>query len=121
MNKIFVVFGALFLLFGCDNNSKIETDTPTKGQITILADECYKPILDTEIMVFESQYKDAKINVIYRPALDVVKEIYNDSFRILLSSIVPDSNSFKKYKEVKGYDAKTTILAKDAVAIIVNN
>lgn len=72
-------------------------------------------------MVFESQYKNAKINVIYRPALDVVKEIYNDSFRILLSSIVPDSNSLKKYKDVKGYEAKTTILAKDAVAVIVNN
>jgi phosphate transport system substrate-binding protein len=121
MNKIIVAFGALFLFFGCDNKSKVATDTPTTGKITILADECYKPILDTEIMVFESQYKNAKINVIYRPALDVVKEIYNDSFRILLSSIVPDSNSLKKYKEVKGYEAKTTILAKDAVAIIVNN
>ncbi len=121
MNKIIVVFGVLFLFFGCDNKSKIATDTPTSGKITILADECYKPILDTEIMVFESQYKNAKINVIYRPALDVVKEIYNDSFRILLSSIVPDSNSLKKYKEVKGYEAKTTVLAKDAVAVIVNN
>jgi phosphate transport system substrate-binding protein len=121
MNKIIVAFGALILFFGCDNKSKVAIDTPTTGKITILADECYKPILDTEIMVFESQYKNAKINVIYRPALDVVKEIYNDSFRILLSSIVPDSNSLKKYKDVKGYEAKTTILAKDAVAVIVNN
>jgi len=62
--SLFII--CLFTFSSCNQNSEPE-DTPTSGKINITVDETFKPILDSEITVFESIYKYATINVSYKP------------------------------------------------------
>lgn len=116
-----VLFLSVFLLLSCEENKKLLTDTPTSGRINVLVDETYKPIMDSEVMVFEAQYPEAKINLIYKPALDVIDQFNNDSIRLVITSMPIDSAYLFEYYKKHDYFPKTTILAKDAVALIANN
>ncbi|MFY7861226.1 MAG: hypothetical protein ACOVP5_03290, partial [Chitinophagales bacterium] len=80
----------LFIVTSCDDKPKL-MDTPTSGLITVLVDETYKPLMDSEKMVFEAQYPDAKINLVYKPALDILDQMDNDSFRAYFTAAPVDS------------------------------
>lgn len=111
----------LAMMSGCDDNKKRWTDTPTSGAIHILADETYKPLLDSEVMVFESYYPEAKIHIHYKPALEVIQGMAIDSIRMLITSVPIDTSYFISYFKQKEYTPSSTIIAKDAVALIANN
>lgn len=119
--KLGCLFLVTCLILSCDEDKKILTDTPTSGSIHVVVDETYKPIMDSEKMVFESHYPDAKIHLIYKPAMELFQEIDNDSIRLLITSVPIDSSYFEAYYKSHEYFPKTTILAKDAVALIANN
>lgn len=112
---------SLIVMFSCNNDKHLLTDTVTTGTITVVADETYQPLLDSEKMVFEAHYPEAHINIIYKPAIEVLKEFDNDSVRMIISSVHPDSNILKKYFQAHEYYPNVTIIAKDAVAIVANN
>src|ERR1035437_9514801 len=98
MNK-FVLFNlsvwliCIFAFTSCNQNQKEEPeDTPTSGKINITVDETFKPILDSEITVFESIYKYASINVSYKPEEKAFEDLLNDSARIIIVTrqLTPD-------------------------------
>ncbi len=121
IKKIVLYFSLFGYLISCQDNKQLLTDTPTSGEITIVVDETYRPIMDSEQMVFQSHYPKAKINIIYKPALDILKDIDNDSIRMLITSMPLDSGLFQKFYTTQKYFPSTTILAKDAVALVANN
>jgi phosphate transport system substrate-binding protein len=125
MNFSVKIFASLFFLvtiYSCgDTKRDILTDTPTSGTINVAVDETYRPIMDSEQMVFQSHYPDAHINLIYMPALEVLKQADNDSIRVMITANEVDSSYFKSFYEKKKYFPRGVILAKDAVAIIANN
>ncbi|MEO6883480.1 MAG: substrate-binding domain-containing protein [Bacteroidia bacterium] len=111
----------LFLLFlwGC-NEKNSPTDTLTSGHITISVDDSYSNIMDGEIQVFQSLYPYAKIKANYESEGNVVKDLINDSARLVVMNreLVPAE---KKYFDDLHLFPKTTEIAEDALAIIVNN
>lgn len=115
-----IIIILVFLVFSCDDKRKTLTDTVSSGTINVLADETYKPLLDSEKMVFETHYPKAKINIIYKQATDVLDDFENDSIRLFVTGQPMDSGYFGKYYNEKGYAPKSVILAKDAIAIIAN-
>lgn len=120
--KIIISFLALISIYSCGETSKnVLTDTPTSGTINIAVDETYRPIMDSEQMVFENHYPEAHINLIYMPALEVLKQCDNDSIRVLITANSIDSSKFKSFYDRKKYFPTSSIIAKDAVAIIANN
>jgi phosphate transport system substrate-binding protein len=110
----------LWILFSCGDQKKL-SDTPTSGRITVVADENYKPLLDSEVMVFENYYPEAKINIIYKPAAEVVKAMGVDSVRMIITASQVDTSYFQAFYKQKEYWPKNSFIAKDAVAIIANN
>jgi phosphate transport system substrate-binding protein len=111
----------LTIILSCENDKREKlTDTPTSGTINVAVDETYKPIMDSEKMVFENYYPEAHINLIYMPALEAMKQSMTDSIRVIITSNLIDSSYFKTFYEKKHYFPTTTIIAKDAVAIIAN-
>lgn len=122
MTKIFYILSlSIFLSLTSCNDKKQLTDTPTSGRITIVADENYKPLVDSEIMVFESHYPEAKINVIYKPSAEVVKAMDVDSVRMIITAGPVDTSYFIRFFQRKEYSPSNSFIAKDAVAIIANN
>src|SRR5579864_2722451 len=75
------------LLYACGNNdhNKIIQETPTSGSINISVDESFKPVIDSEIKVFESSFPDAKINVQYKPEAACFRDLSRkDSTRMII-------------------------------------
>lgn len=118
--KVSVFVLLLGLLISCEEK-KLLTDTTTSGRITVVADENYKPLLDSEVMVFENQYPNAKINMIYKPSSEVVKAMDNDSVRMIITGGPVDSAYYHSFYKKRDYWPKNAFIAKDAVAIIANN
>jgi phosphate transport system substrate-binding protein len=95
------------------------TETTTRGNISISVDESFKLLYDTELYTFESQYSDAKIKPNYKPETDVLADLLNDSVR----TIVLTRDLTKEEKALlfsKKFVARTTKVAHDALALIVN-
>src|SRR5258708_21511171 len=83
-----VLIGASIPLFipACNSNKgkgKPE-ETTTSGTINISVDESFKPVIDSQIEVFESQHPDAHIKVQYKPEAQSLRDLNVDSIRMLI-------------------------------------
>ena len=94
-------------------------ETPTRGNINISIDESYQPVFDSEIRTFTSFYPYATINASYKPETDVINDLIRDSARVIVvgSKLTAAQDSFLRQSLVI---ARTTLIAYDAVAFIVN-
>ena len=99
---------------------KKETDTLGKGSIQICVDETYKPIIEEQSKVFDSSFPEAHVTIHYKSETECIQDFLNDSARLIL--VTRDLNETeKKLCEQKKLVPTTLAIAKDAVAIIVNN
>ena len=96
------------------------TDTPDKGTITISADESFKPIIDEQIKVYESNHFGTKINVQYKPEADCIKDLWNDSIRMVISTIMLTNPEVNKLQDSLKTIVDQLPIARDAIAVIVN-
>ncbi len=110
------------VLASCSNSGKPKlTDTPTAGNILVVADESYQPLVSTEADTFMGLYRNAKIVVKYLPETEAFKELTsNDSVRLIISARELNKNE-KDYFKGRNLFPITTKVAIDAVALIVNN
>jgi phosphate transport system substrate-binding protein len=118
-SALFVVL--FFLLNGCKNSTVEQPgDTIDSGTIYISADESFKPVIDSEIQVFEALHPAAKIIPTYKPEAECIKDFSVDSVRMVIIT-----RRFTQQEEDFMTDSfklapKSLELAKDAVAVIVN-
>lgn len=117
--KILII--AVIFMFSCTNKGGIEfpTDTPTSGDIKILVDDSFKPLLDAEINVFTGLYNNARITPIYKPEVDVVNDFMNDSAKVMVTSRKLTDDQIKYLRDTLVI-AKTTTFAIDAIALVLN-
>jgi len=117
----FVCAILILLLNGCRNPMGPQPleETPTRGNISISVDESFQLLLDTEIFTFQSLYPDAKIKANYKPEADVLADLMNDSVR----TVVLTRDLTKNEKDLlfsQKFLARTTKVAHDAIALVVN-
>ena len=75
----------VFLFNGCSSGNVNEpSDTLEAGTIHISADESFKPVIDSQIRVFESSYPNAKIVAHYKPEAECLKDFAVDSIRMVI-------------------------------------
>ncbi|WWC83674.1 hypothetical protein PIECOFPK_01397 [Mycovorax composti] len=113
----------LILLTACEANKRTRpdfTDTPTSGSITISADISFKPVIDEQIKVFESNNPGTKINVQYKPESDCVKDLWNDSIRMVISTIALTESEKATLADSMNVVVDQLPIARDAIAVIVN-
>ncbi|MBC9930824.1 substrate-binding domain-containing protein [Chitinophaga qingshengii] len=109
------------LLAACGPNPNAKKlDTGTEGEIKISVDETYKPLLDSEIKVFESLYPKAHIIPTYKPEAECFKDLLNDSARMVI--VTRDFNAAERdyFKKIK-ITPQSLLLAWDALALVVNH
>lgn len=119
MKHIVAAFSILLLCScGGGSASKIE-ETTTRGSIYIASDESYKPLIDAELFVFESNYKYAKVKPIYTSEGDAMDLLKNDSVRlVIMSRKLTDTE--KQFFKDKQRIPKETHIAFDGLAFISN-
>jgi phosphate transport system substrate-binding protein len=122
INCFFLIAGFIFfiLLTSCGGNSgQKEMDTPTAGSIRVGIDDSYRLLLEAEIYTFESLYIHAHINPVYKGEVDVINDFINDSMPLIIVNRKLTEKQ-EKYLNSIQYVARTTVIAKDALALIVN-
>ena len=120
--KIFyLICSFLILITSCSNDdNKQPASTPTSGAVRIDVDESYSLLFDTEIFTFESLYKRAKIFVQYKSETDALNDLIKDSCKVVVTNRVLTEAEKKQFAAAKIFP-RTTKVAEDAVALIVNN
>src|SRR5688500_9264072 len=80
-NKLFILLAGLIPFFSaCQSGPEKPafTDTPTSGEITIVCDESYQPLISVESDTFHSIYQHATVHVKYLPEGDAFRELVNN-------------------------------------------
>ena len=121
MKNLALLLSTLLFASSCEQKRPDgkELDGPTFGEISILVDEGYEPVITSVIDVFDTIYGRAKINARYVPESEAVNALLNDSVEVI---IVPRSLKEQElaYYKKKGIVPKMTLIAHDAVAFIIN-
>ncbi len=111
---------ALPILYACNRGEKKKArDTVSSGIVTISADESFEPIIEQEILVFESLYRDAHIIPIYTNEVDVINLFLQDSVRMAIATR-PLSPAEKKSMNERTFKPREIRIAVDGIALITN-
>jgi phosphate transport system substrate-binding protein len=110
------------VFFSCKNHNKNNSarDTPTEGTINISVDESFKPVIDSEIKVFESSFPNAHIIVHYKSEAACLRDLANDSTRMIIVTRGLTREEEKYYDDSMNFEPPFDELALDAIAVIVN-
>ena len=113
----FVLIVGIF--FSCHQEQGPPVDTPTSGNITIAADESFRPIIQEELDMFHHTYKDAHITVRWVNENEALDLLMNDSVHTI---IIPRKLSKEEIKSFgsSGYNPHPVKIAYDALAFIIN-
>ncbi|HEY4112401.1 substrate-binding domain-containing protein [Puia sp.] len=109
------------LLGGCASKApKTAQETPTNGTIHISVDESFRPVIDSQIKVFESSFPNVHIIADYRSEAQCLRDLTTDSTRMVLVTrgLTPEEGNF--YNDSFHLRPTFGVLAFDAIAVIVN-
>lgn len=116
----FILLTSAGLLITCNQMGKQSTEeTPTRGKIRIFADESYKPIIDSEVYTFTNLYRYASITPQYKPEVDIINDFMNDSIKVIVTNKKLTDDQIQYLRDTLVV-ARTTTIAYDALAFIVN-
>ncbi len=112
----------IFTLAGCgpDPNYVEPADRFDKGSINISADESFKPVIDSQVQVYEAKYPNVKLKVHYKPEAECLKDLAVDSVRMIIVTrrYTPEEKQFMLDSLKVSPDQLS--LAFDAIAVIVH-
>jgi phosphate transport system substrate-binding protein len=115
-----VVLSAFFFLITCKNKGPyVMPDSPTSGNIRIVADEALQPIVQAEVSAFTSLYRNAQIIPSFKPEKELISDFLNDSIDIVVTPWAP-SEEIKKVLLNSQVVTKTVLVAYDALALVLN-
>ena len=111
----------IIFLLGCGSDEDFTPkDRFDKGTINISADESFKPVIDSQVQVYEAKYPDVKLNVSYKPEAECLKDMAVDSVRMIIVTrrFTPEEKTFML--DSMKVSAEQLSLAYDAIAVIVH-
>ena len=119
LKQTFYLCSIFFLFTSCGSDQQ-EPDTREKGTINISVDESFKPVIDSEIQVYESSFPEARIIPHYKPEASCFRDFAIDSIRMIIAT-----RGFSQEEENFMVDSmkvapEKMVIAYDAVAVIVN-
>lgn len=122
MRRYFSAVGIFLCLlaFACKDRKPRPTDTGESGTIYISVDETFRPIIEEQIKVFEASWPKARIVAAYKPEADCWNDLLRDSTRMVIVTRNLTQAEKSYYYDSVGMYPTSGVLAKDAVALIVN-
>lgn len=111
---------SLAILTSCNKQKKkMRTDTPSSGEAFLAVDDCFKPIIDQEIDVFESMNPDAALIAVYDNEVAVINALLKDSIRLAITARELTQAEEQTIRN-NNLIPRTQKLAVDGVALIIN-
>ncbi|MGD0342440.1 MAG: substrate-binding domain-containing protein [Bacteroidales bacterium] len=114
-----LAIGIPLVLVSCGGGPKTPVETPTQGNIKIIADESFQPLIDAEVFTFTHLYLNARIKAEYKPEYDVVNDFMNDSVKVIVTSKKLTDDQIRYLRDTLVI-ARTITVAYDALALVTN-
>ena len=118
--RLYIIIFILLSFTGCNRKAKpMRTDTPTSGVASIVCDNCFAPIIDEEIDVFQKLNVNAKVNPVYTNEVDAMNLLLKDSIRLVIAArnLTSAEYNYLKSKKLRPRSQKISV---DGIAVIVN-
>ncbi len=106
------------LIFGCVPSEQ-KLDNPGSGEITISADESFKPIVDALTNAYEGIYPNAHFIVNYKPEQNAILQLLQDSARIVFATRELNEKEKEIIRKQKGFQ-KAQHIATDGLALVIS-
>jgi len=115
-----VLVSIIFIFFNCKRNENTESNDETilKGKATIFVDETVTPIVEEQVMVFESEY-DAKITLISKSESEVLNSLFDKKANIVVLARNLSKKELIVFEQRK-IVPKITKFAIDGIAFVSN-
>lgn len=116
----------LTVLISCTNNGAERTkdpskyDTPKKGRIYISVDETFKPVIDSQIKVYQVSFPETEIIAEYKSEAECLRDLENDSTRMVIVTRGLTREETKGFKEQLRFAPSWGLIAYDAMAVVLN-
>jgi phosphate transport system substrate-binding protein len=123
INLILAVSGIVLTTGGCGGGGQKGTkmETTTSGTIHISVDESFKPVIDSQVQVFESLHPDAHVIVHYKPEAECLKDLEKDSIRMVIVTRGLTEEERAALEKKFSFSPRYGPVAFDAIAVVVNN
>lgn len=125
ITRTLLSFGAVFFLLimaGCSGeNKRPDLDTTSSGVLHINVDESFKPVIDSQIQVFEALNPNAKIIAHYETEAACLEDFKSDSTRMIIITRGLSEEEEGYYKKKFYMYPRWSKVANDGLAIIINN
>lgn len=95
-------------------------DTPTSGELRILVDEAYRPVIASALDVFDTIYPRTNVQADYVAEGEAVTAILRDSVQVIIIGRALTEEEIERHFKPRGFRPAMTLIAYDAVAFIVN-
>lgn len=121
INSVLLFMVLCFFFTSCHEDQRTDLDTFDSGTIHISVDESFKPVIDSEIQVFEALHPKAKIIAEYKSEAECFKDMMSDSTRMIIVTrgLTPEEETY--YQDKLSVMTSFSKVANDAIAVIVNN
>lgn len=122
-SRVLSIFLTLAMLASCSNQAAQEPftgDDPRNGTIYISVDESFKPIIDSQIQVYEATNPNTRIIAQYKTEAECFKDLLVDSIRMVIVTrgLTPEEEDF--YKDTLKIKPIWDRVALDALTVIVH-
>ena len=117
-----LMVSVVVLMAGCTGrNTRADLDSTTSGTLHISVDQSFKPVIDSQIQVFEALNPGAKIIADYKTESACFEDFGKDSTRLIIvtRALMPEEE--KSFKEKYSFYPSISRVAFDALAVIINN
>lgn len=120
MRKVVLLCILSLCMYSCGKRKVTRTDTPTSGEATFVSDDCFAPIVNEEVNVFEALNQNAFLFPRYTNEVEAVNLLLKDSVRMAI--LARDLNEAEKTGiRNKQLTPRSQKIAVDGIALIVNN
>lgn len=113
----------LLILASCksfDEQADELPDNKYKGTIRVSADESFRPVIDEQVKVYEALHKGTRILVDYKPEADCLRDLPNDSVRMVIATRAPSEDEKEFISDSLKKQLKSMTISWDAIAVIVH-
>lgn len=113
---------AMIIFPGCHGGyDRTDLDTEDSGTIHISVDESFKPVIDSEIQVFEALHPKAKVIADYKPEAQCFRDLIKDTTRMIIVTRGLTDQEEEFYKDSLTYSPTWSKVATDAIALVVSD
>lgn len=115
------IIGSILFISSCVDKDRhgIPLDTPTSGHLKMAIDKSLYPLLDAEVIAFQSIYKNATIDPVYLTESEAVDALLKDSVKIAVVTRKLSAEEKDLLWTEKILPQQITI-AREGIALIVN-